>query len=85
MYSWQVDCIAAVLETDESKLHRRLYEATAAIEQRLLAPLEPGSVEERALRQAQVVLAALKRHSESKSSKAGRRRGGLTKPRVRET
>jgi hypothetical protein len=27
MYSWQVDGIAALLETDETKSHRRLYEA----------------------------------------------------------
>ena len=43
MYSWQLDYIAALLETDDSKLPHRLYEALAAIEQRLLSPVEPGT------------------------------------------
>ena len=60
MYSWQVDFIAALLETDDSKLPRRLYEAIAAIEQRLLIPVEPGSIEDRAIKQAQKVLAVIR-------------------------
>jgi hypothetical protein len=60
MYSWQLDYIAALLEVDESKSHRRLYEAISAIEQRLLAPIESGSPEELALRQAQRVIAVLR-------------------------
>jgi hypothetical protein len=31
MYSWHLDYIAAVLETDDSKIARRIYEAIAAI------------------------------------------------------
>ena len=60
MYSWQVDYIAALLETDNSKLPRRLYEAIAAIEQRLLSPVEPGSVEDQAIKQAQKVIAIIR-------------------------
>jgi hypothetical protein len=60
MYSWQLDYIAAVLETDDSRIARRIYEAIAAIEQRLLSPVEPGSAEEQALIQAQKVLSAIK-------------------------
>jgi hypothetical protein len=60
MYSWQLDYIAALLEVDESKANRRLYEAISAIEQRLLAPLEAGSADEVALRQAQRVIAVLR-------------------------
>jgi hypothetical protein len=60
VYSWQVDYIAALIETDDSKLPRRLYEAIAAIEQRLLSPVEPGSMEDQAIKQAQKVLAVIR-------------------------
>ena len=60
MYSWQPDYIGALLETDDSKLAHRTYEAVAAIEQRLLSPLEPGSDEEKALKTAQKLLAVIK-------------------------
>ena len=65
MYSWQVEYIALLLETDESKLPRRLYEAIAAIEQRLLTPVEPGSAEDMAIKQA----------SENNCSSQGRKVG----------
>jgi len=48
VYLWQLDYIAALLETDDSMLPRRLYAAIAAIEQRFLSPVEPGSVEDHA-------------------------------------
>ena len=70
MYSWQIDYIAALLETDESKLPRRPYEAIAAIEQRLLSPVEPGSVEDQAIKQAQKVLAVLRAEKLNLSSNA---------------
>ena len=60
VYFWQIDYIAALLETDDSKLPRRLYEAIAAIEQRLLSPIEPGSMEDQAIKQAQKVLAVIR-------------------------
>jgi hypothetical protein len=60
VYSWQPDYIAALLETDESQAKRRLYEAIAGIEQRLLSPVEPGSIEDQALKQAQKVVAVLR-------------------------
>jgi hypothetical protein len=50
MYSWQPDYIAAILETDDTKLPHRLYEAIAAIEQRLLSPVEAGTLRVRATR-----------------------------------
>jgi len=43
------------------KLPRRLYEAIAAIEQRLLTPVEPGGAEDMAIRQVQKVLAVIRR------------------------
>jgi hypothetical protein len=52
--------IGALLETDDSKLARRVYEALAAIEQRLLSPIEPGSDEEKALKTAQKLLTVIK-------------------------
>jgi hypothetical protein len=60
MYSWQVDYIAALLKTYDSKIPRRTYEAIAAIEQRLLSPVEAGGAEDLALKQAQKVIAAMK-------------------------
>jgi hypothetical protein len=49
MYSWQDEYIAALAETDPAKQRRRVYEAQAAMEQRL-SPIEPGSEEHQALR-----------------------------------
>jgi hypothetical protein len=60
VYSWQYDYIGALLETVDSKLGHRVYEALAAIEQRLLSPVEPGSDEEKALKTAQKLLAIIK-------------------------
>jgi hypothetical protein len=51
VYFWQLDYIAAILETDDARVSHRLDEAFAAIEQRLLSPVEPGSLEENALKQ----------------------------------
>ena len=60
IYSWQVDYIAALLETDEVKVERRLLEAVAAIEQRLLSPVQPDSDEDKALKQAQKVIVVMR-------------------------
>ena len=60
MYSWQQDYIAALLETDDARLPHLIYEAIAAIEQRLLSPVEAGSQEEQALEAAQKLLAIIK-------------------------
>jgi hypothetical protein len=60
VYSWQLDYIAALLETDDSKLPPRLYKAIAAIEQRLLSPIEPGSEEDQAIKQAKKVIAVIR-------------------------
>jgi hypothetical protein len=60
VYSWQVDHLAALLETDDSMLPRRLYAAIAAIEQRLLSPVEPESVEDQAIKQAQKVIVVIR-------------------------
>jgi hypothetical protein len=59
-YLWQAAYNAAVLETDNSRMALRIYEAIAAIEQRLLSPVEPGSEEQRALKDAQVGISALR-------------------------
>jgi hypothetical protein len=60
MYSWQAAYRAAILETDNAAMPVRIYEALAAIEQRRLSDLEPGSDEERALEDAERGLLALK-------------------------
>jgi hypothetical protein len=59
MYSWQAAYRAAILETDNAAMPVRIYEALAAIEQRRLSDLEPGSDEERALEDAERGLLAL--------------------------
>ena len=57
-YLWHPAYVAAILETDESCIAARVYEALAAIEQRHLVPLDED--EERALRNARLGLAVLK-------------------------
>lgn len=59
-YLWQTAYRAAILETDNAAIPLRIYEALAAIEQRRLSDLEPGSEEERALEDAERALLALK-------------------------
>jgi hypothetical protein len=60
MYSWQEDYIAAFAETDPVRLRRRVYQALAAMEQRRLSALEPGSEEHQALEDAERALQILK-------------------------
>jgi hypothetical protein len=59
-YIWQAAYQAAVSETDNAALPQRIYEALAALEQRRLSDLEPGSEEDRALEDAERGLLALK-------------------------
>ena len=61
MYLWQDDYIKALAETDPKKQLRLVYNATVAIEQRRLSPLEPDSEEEQAIERAEKALAILKR------------------------
>ena len=46
-YSWQEPYLEAVKENDSSKLFHHLLEAIAAIEQRLLSPIDVNSDEYR--------------------------------------
>jgi hypothetical protein len=55
-YLWFEPYKNAVCETDDSRLRGRVLEARAAIEQRLLSPVNPGSDEDRALQSAQMGL-----------------------------
>ena len=59
-YTWQAAYQAAIFETDNAAMSLRIYEALAAIEQRRLSDLEPGSEEDRALQDAERGLLALK-------------------------
>ena len=59
-YLWETAHRAAILETDNAAIPQRIYEALAAIEQRRLSDLEPGSEEDRALEEAERGLLALK-------------------------
>jgi hypothetical protein len=60
MYLWQDAYISAVLETDDTLMPTRIYEALAAIEQRVLSPIEADCEEHRALKEAQRVLLTLR-------------------------
>jgi hypothetical protein len=60
IYPWQAAYNAAILETDESAVPLRVYEALAAIEQRQLSRIEEDSEEDRALRAATLALQTLR-------------------------
>jgi hypothetical protein len=57
-YSWQQAYLAAVLETDNDLMPLRIYEALAAIEQRLLSPID--AIEQKVVDDAQTGLLTLK-------------------------
>ena len=58
IYSWQAAYLAAVCETDDSLMDGRILEARAALEQRLLSPIE--GEEYRAIENAEKALEALR-------------------------
>jgi hypothetical protein len=58
IYSWQATYLAAVCETDDSLMHGRILEARAALEQRLLSPIE--GEEYRAIKNAEKALELLR-------------------------
>ena len=49
IYAWQQPYLQAVQETDDSKMPHHLMEAIAAIEQRLLSPIDKNSLEYKAV------------------------------------
>ncbi len=57
-YLWLPAYLSAVLETDNALMPSRIYEALAAIDQRLLSPIEAGEYKE--IENAQRGLLALK-------------------------
>jgi hypothetical protein len=57
-YSWQPPYLSAILETDDAAMPTRIYEALAAIEQRLLSPIE--AAEYKAIEHAQRGMLTLK-------------------------
>jgi hypothetical protein len=59
-YLWDAAYQAAILETDDTAISLRIYEALAAIEQRRLSYLDINEEEERALEDAERGLLALK-------------------------
>jgi hypothetical protein len=59
-YLWHAAYWAAVCETDDEQMPGRIFEALAAIEQRLLSPIEPDGEEIRAIKNAQDGLQGLK-------------------------
>jgi hypothetical protein len=65
-YLWLRAYRAAVWETDESLLPRRILEAISAIEIRLLAPIE--SEEDRAIKHARTALETLRIQRPTKSN-----------------
>jgi hypothetical protein len=60
MYRWQGAYMSAVSEIDDALMPARIYEALAAIEQRLLSPIEAECEEYQAIENAQRALLTLK-------------------------
>ena len=73
-HSWLPAYTSAVLETDDALMPTRIYEALAAIEQRLLSPIETDSIEYRGIENAQRGLLTLKaeRVEEGSASESAR-------------
>ena len=61
MYAWQQPYLEAVKETDNTKMPHHLLEATAAVEQRLLSPIDKHSDEFLAIRNTQSAIKAMKK------------------------
>jgi hypothetical protein len=61
LYSWQEDYIAALAEMDPAKQRQYVYRAKAALEQRRLSPMEPGSDEYVSIERAERALEILRR------------------------
>jgi hypothetical protein len=59
-YLWYAPYYEAICETDDSLMPGRILEARAALEQRLLSPIEPSSEEMRAILNAQTSLERLR-------------------------
>jgi hypothetical protein len=59
-YIWQPAYLTAVFETDDAMMMGRILEARAALEQRLLVPIDDDSVEYKELVAAQKALEVLK-------------------------
>ena len=60
LYWWEVCYTEAIIETYQNLKMGRIYEAIAALDQRLLSPLEPGSDEGIKLTAARADLQRLK-------------------------
>ncbi len=58
-YDWQSVYVRAILETDNSLITGRIYEALSAIEQRRLSPVERNSDGDCALNDAEAGIKAL--------------------------
>ena len=59
IYGWQTVYVRAILETDNSLVTGRIYEALSAIEQRRLSRVERNSDEDCALNDAEVRIKTL--------------------------
>jgi hypothetical protein len=68
IYSWQAAYLAAVCETDDSLMDGRILEARAALEQRLLSPIE--GEEYRAIVNAEKALEELRAERMHKSTRS---------------
>jgi hypothetical protein len=73
-FAWQPAYLAAVYETDDAMMMSRIFEARAAIEQRLLVPIEQDSTEYRELTAARNALELLKSERVDQIDRPTRRR-----------
>ena len=68
-YIWQTAYLAAVCETKDELMMGRILEARAAIEQRLLVPIEQDGAEYRGIVAAEKALEVLKSERVDKSER----------------
>jgi hypothetical protein len=61
IYPWQQPYLHAVQKTDDSKMSHHLMEAIAAVEQRLLSPIDKNSLEYRAIESTRRGIEVLRR------------------------
>jgi hypothetical protein len=71
MYLWQEPYQEAVQETDETKIPNHLLEASAAIEQRLLSPIDESSQEYRAILNTWLGIQTLRRQHRGLGNQPG--------------
>jgi len=73
IYPWQEPYLAAAQETDDAKRSCHLLEALAAIEQRLLSPIDVNSLEYKAIQNTRRGIDVLRQGQRGNTSSVAKR------------